>query len=479
MLISALAFAVLVGACDAVLPDALKAKATPRTVALNIKATTTRTLTRTLTATRTATPQFTTTQTTTPSDTPTAGDTPTPSPTPFSDPQPSATPGATFTPRPDALACAYHNTNVFHTLWDSYNDCHYDHEHGDYPFQAIAATFPDFDYFALLCGLEISHCNPSSPMENTHKHGGHKWQVDVDVPCEVFESADYCVTAAMIQYHWFGDASIEMESRVHSALAFVKACDPANVSDCGYLFADQHVDYGQRISQYQGDLMPYPDNPSPAYAVNFGPYLTIDRFGTCTGCRPSLAFVVSRNANANGVWTTKATGTNTNTPFGSTLLGLLIRNRDMYQLKDNADNVYPFTFGWLCSSNGGATYNPNACRYTNSTTRVHEIAGRVPAEWDNLEGFDTNPALGRITAQGYVTRFGTLGLECEAPGLDCHPVKLINMFVGKYGAALPGQKVSNPDEISNPSRNVWLCSGLPCAETDPGAVPSGWIGSEN
>lgn len=312
-------------------------------------------------------------------------------------------------------------------------------------------------------------------MENTHKHGGHKWQADTGVPCEVFESADYCVTDAMIQYHWFGDASIEMESRVHSALAFVKACDPANVSDCGYLFADQHVDYGQRVSQYQGELMPYPDNPDPAHDVKFGPYNTIDRFGNCVGCRPSLAFVVERRANANGVWTTK-NGPGVG-PIGSSLLGLLIRSRDMYQLKDNADNVYPFTFGWLCGL--GATYDPAACRYTNTTTRVHELAGVIPPEWDNLQGFDTNPTVGRITADGYVTRFGTLGLECVAPEIDCHPIKLVNMFVGKYGGALPGAKVSNPNPVSNPSRNVWLCAGLPCDETDAGAVPSGWIGSEN
>lgn len=381
-------------------------------------------------------------------------------------------------PNPSAPLCATHVITTFHVLWNESDGCHYDHEHGTDYRAFVASTFPLFDSAALLCGNEISHCNPSSAHENSMKHGGHKWQTDAGVPCEVFEGAAWCVTDAAIQYHWFGDAAIEMESRVHSALAFVKACDPSAPTDCGYAFIDQHVDYGQRVSQYQGELMPYPDNPSPAYAVNFGPYFTIDRFGTCTGCRPSLAFVVTRRANANGVWTTKATGGVT--PFGSTLLAILIRSRDMYQLKNNSDNTYPFTFGWLCSpGTNGLTYAPAACRYTNSTGRVHEIAGVIPAEWDNLAGFDTNPTVGRITTEGYVTRFGTLGLECIAVEIDCHPIQLLNMFVGKYGGQLPGAKVSNPNSVSNPSRNIFFCAGVVCVETAPNAIPSGWIGAEN
>jgi len=435
------------------------------------------------TRTRTATPGV----SNTPTQTATAANTSTPTATPDS---PSNTPGASFTPWPSAPACAAHDNSTFHTLWDAALGCHYNHEHGEDPFtQVVTDTFPGFDLFSLLCDVEIGHCNPSSPMENTHKHGGFKWQVDFNIPCEVFESAQWCVTNAAIQYHDFGDSSIEMEARIHSALALVKACNPSNPNDCGYLYVAQHVDYGQRVSQYQGDIMPYTEaggctsavgcqpNPVPAYAAPLGPYNTIDRYGTCTGCRPSLQFVVDRRANANGVWTSK-NGPDVG-PLGSGMLSVLFRVRDMYQLKNDADNSYPFTFGWLCSSNGGATYNPAACRYTNSTARVHEIAGVIPVEWDNLVGFDTNPAVGRITAEGFVTRFGVLNTACTQAGGDCFPVKMVNMFVGKYGAALPGQKISNPNPVSNPSRNIWFCNGVSCSETDAGAAPSGWIGVEN
>ena len=58
--------------------------------------------------------------------------------------------------------------------------------------------------------------------------------------------------------------------------------------------------------------------------------------------------------------------------------------------------------------------------------------GEIPVEWDNLAGFDTDPRAGRITADGYVTRFGDLNLSCTAPGTDCHPIKLVQAFAGRY-----------------------------------------------
>ena len=83
---------------------------------------------------------------------------------------------------PDAPLCAgsgeAHDHSLFHTLWDDERGCHYDHEHGQNPFTPeVAAAFPGFDLKALLGGVGVGHTNPSGPMENTHKHGGFKWQV--------------------------------------------------------------------------------------------------------------------------------------------------------------------------------------------------------------------------------------------------------------------------------------------------------------
>jgi hypothetical protein len=111
---------------------------------------------------------------------------------------------------------------------------------------------------------------------------------------------------------------------------------------------------------------------------------------------------------------------------------------------------------------------------------VHEISGVIPAAWDNLEGFDTDLRAGRVTAEGFTTRFGALNIACTEPGPDCHPIKMESAFVGTYGSVL----VFTPGKGTNivpfmPERDIYFCGGLVCAETSPGAVPSGWIGPNN
>ncbi|OGO34734.1 MAG: hypothetical protein A2Z16_11385 [Chloroflexi bacterium RBG_16_54_18] len=166
------------------------------------------------------------------------------------------------------------------------------------------------------------------------------------------------------------------------------------------------------------------------------------------------------------------------TASGSPLFAILFSVRDIYQVLDWTDQTYPFTFRWLCSPDGGLTYNPVGCHYNNSTSRVHQVAGLIPNEWDNLQGFDTDETEGRITAEGYVTKFGELNFNCTAPGPDCHPIKLVHAFVGKYGSLF-----YNKEEIasisSRPERDIYFCGEQVCAEGDPGAMPSGWIGQSN
>ena len=410
---------------------------------------------------------------------------------------PSSTPAGTITPYPSAPLCpdsgANHDYSKFHTLWDSVRGCHYDHEHGENPFTPeVAAAFPGFNLLELNCFMQVGHCDPSSPLENTAKHGGFKWQVQPSTPhgCDnrdingvPFEGATYGVAGAVIQYHNFGNYAIEAESRIHSAAELIKVCNFAHPNDFGYMYVVQFEDYGQRIVPYQGTIVPYPNQPVPAYASQLGPYLSMDCVnGGVIQCRSNLSFAISHNLNVNSIWTSKPTGFNSNFP-GDHLFKLLFRIRDVYQFFDWNDQVYPFTFLYLCSSDGGVTYNPAmlGCRWNNSTTRVHEIGGTVPAAWDNLTGFDTNPTVGRITAEGFVTKFGDLNSNCTVPdaNADCFPIKMVNMFVGTYGDEITTIKVSNPDAISNPERDIYFCGGVQCSETTPGAVPSGWIGANN
>lgn len=389
---------------------------------------------------------------------------------------------------PGAPLCPDHNNGAFHTLWDAERGCHYDHEHGENPFTPeVAATFPGFDLYALLGNVQIGHTNPSSEMENTHKHGGFKWQVQTTTPlgCATgFENAQTGVNGAVIQYHAFGDYAVEFESRVHSVVALLRQCKPGNPTDYGYAYIVQHVDYGQRTAPYQGTILPYPDTPLPTYASGLAPYFTVDCFGPALpGCRESRQFILNNNAPASSTWTSKprppAKGT-TVVPFGSPLLAILFRVRDTYQVIDAADFTHPFTFSWLCSADNGQTYTAApGCKYNNTTTRVHEVAGIIPVAWDNLAGFDTNPQAGRITANSYVTRFGQLNLTCTSPGPDCHPLKLVNAFTGSYGTSLLPSKILAFSPEALPERDIYFCNGQICSEAAAGAVSSGWAGQSN
>ena len=388
-------------------------------------------------------------------------------------------------PYPDAPLCPdtgeAHDHSLFHTLWDSARGCHYDHEHGQNPFTPeVVAAFPSFELKALLGGVGVGHTNPSGPMENMHKHGGFKWQVLLDHPngCAGHEGSTIGVDASVIQYHAFGDYSVEFEARIHSAVALLRQCLTDNPTDYGYMYLVQHVDYGQRVSGYQGIVLPYPDQPQPTYKSGAAPYFSIDCIGTtCPTKTQTRDSILALNSNASTTWTSdpeKLNGT------GSHLFELLLRARDTYQVLDRDDLTYPFTFVWLCSQDGGVTYSAIAgCRYNNSTTRVHEINGTIPADWDNLAGFDADPRNGRITADGYVTRFGDLNMSCAAAGPDCHPIKMVGAFVGYYGSFLEPTKKDQFGPEALPERDIYFCGTQVCLEGDPSATDSSWIGQNN
>jgi hypothetical protein len=391
-------------------------------------------------------------------------------------------------PYPDAPLCPdsgeSHDNSLFHTLWAGERGCHYDHEHGQDPFTPeVAAIFPGLDLRELIGGVGVGHTNPSSPMENTHKHGGFKWDVTLShsVGCLGGDGYPTGVDAMVIQYHAFGDYSIEFEARTHSAVGLLRQCQEGNPTDFGYVFVNQLQDYGQRVAPYQGSVLPYPDVPVPAYDANIAPYFSVSCFGSTALCDkfPSRESVLSRKNSAASTWIS-APGHLTGS--GSHLFALLFRVRDNYQMLDDSDQTHPFTFAWLCSVDGGASYSPvPGCSNNNTTTRVHEVMGQIPVEWDNLAGFDTDPRVGRITADGYVTRFGDLNLSCTAPGTDCHPIKLVQAFTGRYlsqFSLVAGEKASF-SEANLPERDVYFCNGVVCAEDDAGSAPSGWLGQSN
>jgi hypothetical protein len=269
---------------------------------------------------------------------------------------------------------------------------------------------------------------------------------------------------------------VEFETSQHSTAALLRQCKPDNPADKGYLFVVQLQEYGQRVAPYQGAVLPYPNSPQPPYRSGFGPYFTTDCIGTGLAfCKPSISDIINRNRNTNSIWTSKRTGRGIR-PRTSHVFRLLFRVRDDYQVLDTSDLTHPFTWPFVC---GGPEYVAEGCRYNNSATTIHEIAGNIPAAWDGLADFDQDPRPGRVTAEGYVRRFGALNLFCDAPAADCYPIKMVGAFVGYYSSELVLRKVGNPTPYNTPERDIYFCDGVPCRETSPGAVPSGWIGEDN
>ena len=406
-------------------------------------------------------------------------------------PEPTLNPDNDIAPYPTAPLCLHgaaadllHDRSIFHTLWNN-DGCHYDHEHGTNPFtDEVAAVFPGIQEF--LGGFQIGHTNLSSPMENTHKHGGFKWFVNLVAPhgCEVgFESGTVAISAYAIQLHMFGPQSIEFEARNHTASGVLEQCKAGNPSDKGYVYFIQLQEYGQRVMPYQGLVLNYPDNFLPTWDSPRGPYFTTECFGndvTINGKFIDCRQTFGEQSNNLTVWTSKRTGpVSSPRPPVSSLFVQLSRSRDNYQRLDIRDLVHPFTWMSVC---GGATYNPDGCKFNNASITLHEVMGNIPASLEAaLGGLDQDARPGRITFTGYVTQFGALRRDCTAPrsatteDAGCYPIKLVNAFVGVYSSDLCAVKCSNPNPIDTPSRNFFWCGSVLCAETAPGAVPSGWI----
>lgn len=416
-------------------------------------------------------------------------------------PEPTLNPDNDIPPFRQAELCSdtgeNHDNTLFHTLWDGTRGCHYEHEHGSNPFTSeVAATFPDFDLHVLLGGVGIGHTNPSSPAENTTKHGGFKWQVGFDVPnpttggvCKQgFEGGVITVKDYAIQFHAFGRQDVEHETRNHSSAALLSFCKDGNVNDLGYMYVVQLQEYGERVMPYQGMVLPYPDNFQPTYDGRRGQYFTTECFGQdfnvvdairgtlFIDCRPTF----SDPANNLTIWSSKPTcsGQPCLRPPGSNLFTMLFRSRDNYQRLDALDLVHPFTWKFVC---GGTNYNPVGCRFNSSTFTIHEIAGVIPAAWDGAS-FDGDPRVGRVTFEGFVSRFGDklTELECTQAGGNCYPIKLVAAFVGKYSSEISINKVSNPTPENTPERDrCFTLAGVLINCDLPGAIPSGWIGASN
>ncbi len=167
---------------------------------------------------------------------------------------------------PNAPACAYHNPNEWHSLYDYQRGCHYDHEHKHNPgilyagmpaderaeAEAMLRTFgKPGDWFG---GTSISYPwqtfqganehypdRPSNPqvLENNAKHEGYGWLVRYDIPQKGRRTT--WIKDFRLQYHaiFAGPGAL---TRFHSYSLEANVCRQLN--DCRVIRTGGWADFG-------------------------------------------------------------------------------------------------------------------------------------------------------------------------------------------------------------------------------------------
>lgn len=409
-------------------------------------------------------------------------------PPPFATPSlpvaPTATQGQTGNIQPFAAApaCASHDPNAWHGIWNYALGCHYDHTHGDDP--ALANSY--FGTFgALWGGSTISYPFPSSSIENTMKHGGYK--ISVRMPgyhplpaCGTLTDNDIiqdsslvnCVVAARVEYHLIGGL-MDIIARYHSFFAEFYVCSAAsNYTQCGIVRTGGLLDYGELKAPHYGTRI-----VRPGGTIDFGDGMIMqyeadgaDLPGSGSGepyvfgmpYSEELLAEFRRNSprqpGANNNYSYKATIDQWSTgdwdcnprPIGDPCHNphthFLFQVGDAWNLVD-AQNLN--TVHWICKGQPG-------CEYDGSLIGMNEVAVRVLQSWQPNGG-------GFVTFNGYTDKWGNIKTGCTAVTPECIPFVLERAPVG-----LASSRSDNECECEVYEYDVYF-----------NGKPSGWITHPN
>jgi hypothetical protein len=379
---------------------------------------------------------------------------------------------ADVAPYPDAPECATHDpTDLAHGVWNAALGCHYDHSHqvdplspeimaifGDYrDYTGQAVSYPWETWAGATPGLAQPPANPVR--ENHAKHGGYKfdfYDLSSYGTCPVPPSTQgikAVPNAWLVERHSRGDAA-DAVVRIHSFWAMVRFCIVGSPGQAAYLYTGGWHDYGQRITPYKIHVLPYADTPSPAYPAQLPPYLAHPCINHAD-CRSDHNFTwVSFNQQI--------------APLGHQLMGIGFRGNDTYDVLDASsgfDTLLPFVT--TCSDSTGS-YVAEGCEYNNTQNHTFAFSGNLPKSLDLLDGVQDL----RINYTGYTDRWGKIVQGCTAIGLDCVPVKFVNMPVGKYVLNI----VQYDEERFNPPHAPGV---VPEYDIYFDGQPSGWVGPNN
>lgn len=362
-------------------------------------------------------------------DTPTPGPTSTPAP-PRGTPSPSVTPIATVTPSatPSSTPTAVpsptelpgvHDDSVWHPV-----SADVSHTHNANPADVNHIFGPVEVWFG---GRSISY--PwQTPNENQHKHEGYKWAVDADTGCPPLRNADNCVKAYRVLHHVVG-GPVGAATRNHSYWTEALVCNPNNLSDCGIIRQGGWVSY-QCLS-----VAPRP----PDNLVHIP--LPSDNPNECQG--PPLGLKGPGYRHHNLIDDPEPVHTwNSN------------RNMDI-QTEVNAGAVIAFS-----THDDWQGIDPNdhlrfelicpdfQCEFNHSTERFHGLMWRD----EYIALFDTG---GRANYNGFSDRWGNPVEGCTEAGLDCVPLVLENMPLGKAQLGLSSVGEAIEFDLS-PDGEFWI-----------------------
>jgi hypothetical protein len=225
------------------------------------------------------------------------------------------------------------------------------------------------------------------------------------MPCNsAFE--DGCLTDFRLQVHFIA-ASMDAVVRYHSFWMEARGCRENNPNVCGIIRTGGWVDYGHL--EIDGQYVPLSNDPS------------------------------SRDTGHRRIHYNRTGNSNFATWYGSSQIALAaIQTSRMWGLIDPDD---PYAENLFCPD--------FRCRNNGSTFEAHAIGFNISSSLDP-------DGDGLVTYEGYTDRYGQIVNNCTSVGLDCVPLQIIGMPVGRYQYRDDTLGVKETNYDTSPSGQYWI-----------------------
>lgn len=333
---------------------------------------------------------------------------------------PTVTPYTPIQPYAGAPTCpnSLHSPHAWHGLWNDEFGCHYTHEHHANPHVLDTLFGTQFYNWA---GGEISYPwqtfqgagdhfempHEGSCLENECKHVGYKWMVLQNGSCDandeyVTTGANHCIINARVQAHMIFSQQDALV-RFHSVWVEAQVCEFGGIN-CGIYRGGGHLDMG-RLNIPRGTYVPLPNDPAAfaELAAEKQPY----RIHGAPGERPLDS------------WQSEGNQYNYLDGVPRLMVGFGVHVSDGW---GGVDPAHPDVIDLVCPD--------FQCNHNNSEAAMFRVWVTIPPAFDGSQ-WDTDPRPGFFSYTGYTNRYGDIAENCTAVGLDCVPVEIIGVPIGR------------------------------------------------